>query len=267
MTAAVVRVVDNTLLGLCGTGYYRITRDVTIVERASYFAHYVQHAPHARVSILDVGCGSSATLLWLEPHAERVASYLGVDGNVEGLDRRFLNSAIPHAFRSVNLDSAWDFGRFDLVACLEVMEHVIEDRPLFARLCSQVAPGGRLLVSTPSTPFVKRMGKLLPGFDRVSPTQDGDHVRMGYTLEEFQSMAAANGMEILSVDWLSRFSAEELRGSYNMISRTKRLWQNWRYPRPNPEDAWVIGGDPAVNAETYWSIGVYMQKTGIRDQR
>lgn len=252
--------VDNALLSLCGLGYFRLTREATIVERADYLAHYVQNAPQPRVSMLDVGCGSSAALLWLEKAAEKVASYLGIDRNVAGQDVRFENFPIHHAFRPVDLDEPWDFGLFDLVSCLEVMEHLVDDRSLFAKLCSQVAPNGRLLITTPSTPFVARMGKIIPGFDRVSPVQDGDHVRMGYTADDFREMAEANGMEILSIDWLSRYDADELRLSFGAQSHPARLWQNLRYPRSNPDDAWVIGGDPAVNAELYWSIGVYMKR-------
>lgn len=264
MTSALLHTVDNALLGLCGPGYFRLTRDATIVERADYLSHYVRHAPQPRVSILDVGCGSSATLLWLRQTADKVASYLGVDGNVEGQDSRFENFPISHAFRPVDLDEPWDFGRFDLVSCLEVLEHLVDDRPVFAKLCSQVAPNGRLLVSTPSTPFVARMGKVIPGFDRVSPTQDGDHVRMGYTASDFRAMADANDMEILSIDWLSRYDPEELRESFHAQGAPQRLWQNLRRPRSNPQDAWVIGGDPEAHAAAYWSIGVYMKRRGQR---
>ena len=41
-------------------------------------------------------------------------------------------------------------GAAAVVALTWVLEHLIDDRPVFAKLCSQVAPGGRLLVSTPS---------------------------------------------------------------------------------------------------------------------
>lgn len=263
MTSALVQTLDNALLGLCGLGYFRLTRDATILDRADYLMHYVREAPQPPISILDVGCGSSATLLWLAQAADRVASYMGVDGNVEGQDRRFRNFPIRHAFRTVDLDKPWDFGRFDLVSCLEVLEHLIDDRSMFAKLCSQVAPHGRLLVSTPSTPFVARMGKLIPGFDHVSPTQDGDHVRMGYTVDEFRAVAEANNMEILSVDWLSRYEAEELRQAFGVMSPPKRLWHNLRYPRGVPKDAWVIGGDPAVHADTYWSVGIYMKHKDV----
>jgi SAM-dependent methyltransferase len=256
MAGALVRAFDSALLGLCGTGYFRLTRDATILERADYLAHYALASPQPKVSILDVGCGSAATLLWLGQHAAKVASYLGVDRKVGMQLQRYDSAPIPHAFRTVDLDEAWDFGRFDIVACLEVLEHLVHDTSLFTKLCSQVAPGGWLIVSTPSRPFVERMGRQIAGFDRISSTQDGDHVRMGYTADDFRAMAAVNAMEIVSVDWLSRYGAEELRHSFGIQTTTQRLWQNLRFPRTRQEDAWVIGGDPAICADTYWSIGV-----------
>jgi SAM-dependent methyltransferase len=262
MTSGLVHRLDNALLSLCGIGYFRLTRDVTILERADYLRHYVESAPQRKVSILDVGCGSGAALLRLRKSADRVASYLGIDRNVAGRNHRFEKFPICHSFQSVDLDEAWDFGRFDLVSCLEVMEHLIDDEGLFAKLCTQVGSGGRLLVSTPSAPFVAEMGKQIPGFDRISPVQDGDHVRTGYTIEDFRALADANDMEVLSVDWLSRYDAEELRQSFSIRTHRARVWQNLRYPRSRPQDAWVIGGDPATHAETYWSIGVYMKRRG-----
>src|SRR5262245_5522469 len=99
MTGVFVHILDNALLRLCGMRYFRLTRDATILARADYLAHYVRQAPQPRVSILDVGCGSSATLLWLGNTAEKVASYLGIDRKVDGQDGRFENFPICHAFR------------------------------------------------------------------------------------------------------------------------------------------------------------------------
>jgi 2-polyprenyl-3-methyl-5-hydroxy-6-metoxy-1,4-benzoquinol methylase len=257
--SGLVHTIDNGLLGLFGVRYFQLTRDLTIRDRATYVRHYVHQAPQARVSMLDVGCGSSASLLWLRQSADKLASYVGIDRDVVGQGRRFENFPIPRTFHSVDLDQPWDHGRFDLVTCLEVIEHLINDQALFAKLCTQVAPEGRLLLTTPSTPFIARMGKSIPGFDNVSPTQDGDHVRMGYTVDELRAMADANDMEILSVDWLSRYDVEELRSSVATHSPIQRTMHNLRYPRRDPADAWIIGGDPAVNATRYWSIGVYMK--------
>lgn len=252
--------VDNALVRRFGRRYFELTRDITIFDRADYLTHYVAAAPQRKISILDVGCGSSTAFFNFRQLPDRIASYVGIDHQVERAQRRFAALPFARTFHQVELDSEWDFGTFDLVACLEVMEHLVDDRRLFSKLCDHVAPGGRLLVSTPSAPFVARMAGEIPGFDNVSPTQDGDHVRTGYTLADFQAMADANGMEILSVDWLSRFDVATMRRLHPMLGLTRRMLFNLRYRRADPADARVIGGDPATHADAYWSIGVYMRR-------
>ena len=73
-------------------------------------------------SVLDVGCGTG---VWLHEFLRCGAtSVLGVDG--EYVDQSKL--AIPRDFfRAKNLDDGIiEFGRFDLVTCLEVAEHLPE---------------------------------------------------------------------------------------------------------------------------------------------
>ncbi|MFQ6097903.1 MAG: class I SAM-dependent methyltransferase, partial [Armatimonadota bacterium] len=41
-------------------------------------------------------------------------------------------------------------GQFDQVICMEVIEHIEDDRRVVADLASLLRPGGRLLITTPS---------------------------------------------------------------------------------------------------------------------
>lgn len=254
-----MRTIDKTLFSAFGMPYFKLTRDVTILDRARYMRHYVDRLAKPNLSILDVGCGSAASLMLLNRDPRPSASYIGIDRETIVGHKSFSNSGIKHEFRAVDLDTAWDIGKFDLVICFEVIEHLIEDARLFRRLCTQVAPNGRLLLTTPSSPFVRRMDRFMPGFASTTPVQNGDHVRIGYDVAELQAMAADNNMVIESVDWLSRFEPEELRSAAFMTGFVPRIRQNLRYRRPAPEDAFVIGGDPAVNAERYWSVGILVR--------
>jgi len=122
--------------------------------------------------------------------------------------------------------------------------------------------GGRLVLSTPSTPFVQRVARDNPRFGHVSPTQDGDHVRQGYVAEELLAMARDNGLEVTSIDWISRFdSAADVTDLLKPRSPGRLLLHNLRQPR-DPALAYRIGGDPAECAEAWWSIGIACRKPG-----
>ena len=113
-------------------------------------------AVHTRAGdrVLDVGCGVGAFtigaalqgyqalgLTWDESQqsrAERRAHMLGVNARFRRLDVRAL-------------DSAEDLkGLFDVVILCEVIEHVLDDRRLLHAAAGCLAPGGRVLITTPN---------------------------------------------------------------------------------------------------------------------
>jgi 2-polyprenyl-6-hydroxyphenyl methylase/3-demethylubiquinone-9 3-methyltransferase len=105
--------------------------------------------PLAGKNALDVGCGAG---LLCEPLARLGASVTGVDAAAENIA-----AAIAHAggagltidYRHGELGSL-GLGQFDLVTCLEVIEHVA-DKPAFLReLTTHLAPGGLMVLSTPN---------------------------------------------------------------------------------------------------------------------
>jgi 2-polyprenyl-6-hydroxyphenyl methylase/3-demethylubiquinone-9 3-methyltransferase len=108
-----------------------------------------ERRPLSGKSALDVGCGAG---LLCEPLAR-------LGGAVTGLDAATENVAVAreHAKASgLSIDYVAGelgdagLGRFDLVTCLEVIEHV-GDKPAFLRaLTARLAPGGLMILSTPN---------------------------------------------------------------------------------------------------------------------
>lgn len=105
--------------------------------------------PLAGKRALDVGCGAG---LLCEPLARLGAAVTGIDAAPENI-----MAAAAHA-KGAGLDiryiagelAALDIGTFDLVTCLEVIEHVA-DKPAFVRaLADKLAPGGLIVLSTPN---------------------------------------------------------------------------------------------------------------------
>jgi SAM-dependent methyltransferase len=79
-------------------------------------------------------------------------------------------------------------GPFDGVMMCEVLEHIRDDFKTLQRVARWLAPGGRLILSTPTASW-----GLLPG-DEVSETEDGGHVRVGYDGPELDAMFADLGL-------------------------------------------------------------------------
>jgi SAM-dependent methyltransferase len=250
---------DNRLIRLLGLGYLRLTRDALIHERCLYLVKCAREIGRKRLKVLDVGCGSGMALYYLDRFCRSiVCDYVGIDMKVQRLHERWNFVELSHVLRQVNLDGEWDFGRFDLVWCSEVIEHLCADERLFRQLGAQLGPSGVLIITTPSRPFIERMGRSLPGFDSISSTQDGGHVRMGYELVDFERMADRNGLQVVSHAWLSPCSESylELRAQDSALQRVRLSLADLKH-RPKP---FVINGKPSECAESYWSLGVSLTR-------
>jgi SAM-dependent methyltransferase len=93
------------------------------------------HEDLGRYRVLDVGCGVKPYESLFAPYAE---SYVGVDP-VDN-PRAELKGSVE--------DLPVEDGSFDVVLCIQVLEHCL-DPPLAVReLCRVTAPGGRVLAST-----------------------------------------------------------------------------------------------------------------------
>ena len=104
--------------------------------------------PLAGKTALDVGCGAG---LLAEPLARLGATVTGLDAAPELIDAAQMHArtgGLTIDYRAG--DIAEVAGQFDLVTCMEVIEHVADPAAFTMALARRLAPRGLLILSTPN---------------------------------------------------------------------------------------------------------------------
>jgi SAM-dependent methyltransferase len=109
--------------------------------------------PHLRGAVLEIGCGYGQYTVELARHVECLVS---IDCDAECVARM---SCLPDHVEARIADlTALDFldrvgaDSYDGIVCLNVLEHLDDDRAALSRLWAALKPGGRLLLIVPAHP-------------------------------------------------------------------------------------------------------------------
>lgn len=160
--------------------------------------------------LLDVGCGSggftigaalrgyeSVGVSWDERNqraADERAKIVGAErARFEVLDVRVLEKRTSYS------------GAFDVVLCLECIEHILDDRKLMADMAACLKPGGRLLLTTPylyCPPITRQC------YGPFAKTEDGTHVRRGYTRAMLEELCVESGLVPEEISYCSGLVAQ-----------------------------------------------------------
>jgi 2-polyprenyl-6-hydroxyphenyl methylase / 3-demethylubiquinone-9 3-methyltransferase len=109
-----------------------------------------RHAALDGATVLDVGCGGG---ILAEAMARRGARVTGIDLSEKALKVARLHlheSKLPVHYEMISADhlAAAHPGRFDVVTCMELLEHVPEPAAMVAACARLVRPGGQVFFST-----------------------------------------------------------------------------------------------------------------------
>ena len=155
----------------------------------------LSRTPLAGKRALDVGCGAG---LLCEPLARLGAQVTGVDAASESIavaraHAEAMGLAID--YRSGEL-VALGLEQFDLVTCMEVLEHVADQKAFVLGLARHLAPDGLLILSTPNRTLASR-ALLVGAAEAVGAVPRGTHDWNDFTTpEELESMLAVAGLGV-----------------------------------------------------------------------
>ena len=173
--------------------------DLSLRIRADVTLPLLAEMPGA---LADLGCGTGCFAAEIARRGRPVQCVDVTPANLEALGRLYpdfvrdgLLTPIEGDLTQVPLGTATIDGAF----CMEVLEHVENDRAAAAELGRVVRSGGKLVVTVPNRsaplPLVERLG-LQSVHDRPGPER---HVRPGYDVPELTGLLEDAGFSIVSV--------------------------------------------------------------------
>jgi 2-polyprenyl-3-methyl-5-hydroxy-6-metoxy-1,4-benzoquinol methylase len=178
---------------------------------------------HQRV--LDVGSGTGAFTFFGTTIGDQVLGLTHSPSDADKAARRARLLGIRGArFETCNVNDAIrlrGFGNFDEIWCLEVVEHILDDSTLVANLASLLSGGGRLIITTPNANYIHLRG------DRLSNTEDGGHVRWGYTHEQLAALMHAAGLQIVEQGYYGGYLAQKCTNVYRAVTDRVGRWPAW----------------------------------------
>ena len=191
--------------------------------------------------VVDLGCRQGVVSLALREGSEGMWVFADVDPRPLGEARKVLGDRVVLVGESLPFPD----GSFDVVLCLDLLEHVADDRLLIAEVARILKPSGRAYLSTP-----RSGGFLFPrlrGLFGLTPEVYG-HVREGYSLEELRTLSQDVGLKVLYQGTYARFFTEAVETVLNILFHLKnRGGSRDRTGKISPSDEGGWRGDSLLN--------------------
>ena len=161
--------------------WYRARREIL----ADLIARSITLPAEAR--ILEVGCGTGHNL-----------DMLGRFGRVDAIEiddaaRALASRRLGHAVMAAPLPelSGVEDHAYDLIAILDVLEHIDPDREALVSMARKLKPGGRILITVPAHPW------MWSAHDVVN------HHKRRYTRATLRAVIEAAGLKLELLSWFN----------------------------------------------------------------
>jgi SAM-dependent methyltransferase len=161
--------------------WYRARRELL----AELIARRIKLPRDAR--ILEIGCGTGHNL-------EMLARFGAVDGiEIDAEARAIASRRLGRPIGSAPLPElkGVEDGAYDLVALLDVIEHVEADAEALAGVARKLRPGGRVLITVPAFPWM------------WSAHDEVNHHKRRYTRRTLAALVADAGLKLEMMSWFN----------------------------------------------------------------
>lgn len=180
--------------------------------------------PPGVARILEVGCGSGNTLDYLKQNGigswhGGVEINAGMAKEASGKVDRIWIGAIEDVLAAE--DGIGAVENFDVILCLDILEHLLDPWTVLKRLVGHLSPGGTAIVSIPNIRFHKAVLPLLfkgKWSYEERGVLDSTHLRF-FTRETAVAMVRDAGLEITAVEpstalkpWKNKWIINKLTG-------------------------------------------------------
>lgn len=169
-------------------------------------------------NILDAGSGPGVITFLL---ARRFpdAAILGIDCDpvaVEASQRIAEDGKVSNASFELGNLLVLPEGRFDLVTCVDILEHVADDNAAVKSLFNTTSPGGTLLLHVPA------LYRRYPVFEKRLNFDVPTHVRPGYELNDIVAMVRGAGFGVQQSGYTFGFFETLANNLGYMITRAEK---------------------------------------------
>lgn len=218
------------MLRVLGWRSLLIHGDPCVLDRWLWLRSHLRKGP---VRTFDAGCGNGGFSIYAAREGnDVVAASFSVGEQEDACRRADLLGVTGIDFRTLDLRQLEDhraaLGDFDQIICFETIEHVIDDEGLVRRLAEMLRPGGRLLLSTPFDAH----HPLFSEERYPSATEDGSHVRYGYSQRRLREVAEDAGLQVASEGFISGVVSQKLTDLMRRMTGRLGLAATWALTLP-----------------------------------
>lgn len=163
--------------------------DVGFQLRSLYFRRFVKQFRFN--TVLDAGCGLGLYSFYLaKKFPQAVIESCDIDSKLIKTGILILRELNLNNVKFFELDitSLCEINKYDLIICIDVLEHIKDDQRVIRNFYRALKVGGILYLTTPHKRHVKRV--------LFSKRVEKGHVRGGYTESEIINLLENNGFKI-----------------------------------------------------------------------